>query len=325
VLNLPVIQTGARIFGGIIALVGIVGLILAPSIGSTVFETLWGVEPIAYIGAVLVIAGLGLISLSYFITNTRFIRGHRAISEQEVTEYWGQVIRQYFELFDHDLARPLRQILGKERELSAILRASETKVDPPIQELLDEIERQAPNFQLMMSNIQVLIRFEAQNQVPCSQVVEPNEVVRKIVERYTSFCEKNQKDITWWSEPDEFGIVYSNGAAIEHIVTNLVDNAVRFATTHIEIKLTKNPTHFFIRVWDDGPGIPTHYVQHIFDRGWTPEVARGEQKSSSGLGLFIAQTLAKQCGGELTASSVELPDPKHQTAFLLGLPLRESP
>ena len=77
-LNLPVIQTGASIFGGISALVGIVGLILAPSIGSTVFETLWGVEPVAYIGAVLVIAGLGLISLSYFITNTRFIRGHRA-------------------------------------------------------------------------------------------------------------------------------------------------------------------------------------------------------------------------------------------------------
>ena len=86
----------------------------------------------------------------------------------------------------------------------------------------------------------------------------------------------------------------------------------------------ENPTHFFIRVWDDGPGIPRHYVQHIFDRGWTPEVTRGEQKTSSGLGLFIAQTLAKQCGGELTASSVELPDPKHQTAFLLSLPLRES-
>ena len=103
-------------------------------------------------------------------------------------------------------------------------------------------------------------------------------------------------------------------------MTNLVDNAVRFATGHVEIRLTKNPTHFFIRVWDDGPGIASHYLQHIFDRGWTPEVVRREEKSSSGLGLFIAQTLAGRCRGELTVESESAPDPNHHTAFLLSLP-----
>ena len=63
-----------------------------------------------------------------------------------------------------------------------------------------------------------------------------------------------------WSCPcsktrPEFGILESDSSAIEHIATNLVDNAVRFATRQIEIKLSRNPSHFFIRVWDDGPGI----------------------------------------------------------------------
>ena len=117
--------------------------------------------------------------------------------------------------------------------------------------------------------------------------------------------------------------MYCDSAAIEHIVTNLVDNTVRFATEHIEIRLTKNPSHFFIRIWDDGPGIAQHYIRHRFDRGWTPHLARREEKTSSGLGLYIARTLAKRYGGELTVESVTEPDEEHHTIFLLTLPLRE--
>jgi signal transduction histidine kinase len=84
--------------------------------------------------------------------------------------------------------------------------------------------------------------------------------------------------------------------------------------------LTKNPTHFFVRVWDDGPGIGNQYVQHLFDRGWTPEVVRREEKSSSGLGLFIARSLARQAGGDLTVETDSNLEGDHHTAFLLSLP-----
>ena len=91
----------------------------------------------------------------------------------------------------------------------------------------------------------------------------------------------------------------------------------------MEVRITKNPTHFFIRVWDDGPGIGAQYLQHIFDRGWTPEVARREERSGSGLGLYIARTLVQRHGGDMTVESVPEPEPDHHTAFLLSLPLGE--
>ena len=241
-----------------------------------------------------------------------------------IAERWAQVTQQYFDLFDHDLGRPLRRISGKERELRAILQASEKAADPNVEALLDEIEIQTPNFRLMMSNIQVLVQLESPNGSIRCQPVEPSEVVRKIVDRYTTVAEQANKEITWWCEPSEFGLVYSDGSAIEHIVTNLVDNAVRFATSHIEVKLTRNPSHFFVRVWDDGPGIAPQYVRHVFDHGWTPEMARREEKSSSGLGLFIVQTLAKRWQGDVTLESVFGPGPDHHTAFLLGLPMGEN-
>jgi signal transduction histidine kinase len=106
------------------------------------------------------------------------------------------------------------------------------------------------------------------------------------------------------------------------VVANLVDNAVRFATRHVELRITNNPTQFFIRVWDDGPGIPERYIPHIFDRGWTPEVAKREVKTSSGLGLFIARNLARRLNGELTVESVPDPASDHHTSYLLTLPSR---
>ena len=298
--------------------VGLLSLILSPIFSEAYFANLWGVEPLAYIGAVVIILGLLTIALAYIVPEVieHGLGGENQGSDGALN--WSEVTQQYFELFDHDLGRPLRRILGKERELSALLRASGDGVDPSVKELLDEIERQAPNFRLMMSNIRVLVQLESPEVLSDRQPVEPSEVVRRIVDRYTPVATEAGKEITWWAEPSEFGIVYADSSSIEHVVTNLVDNAVRFATTHVEVKLTKNPSHFFIRVWDDGPGIASQYSQHLFDRGWTPEVARREEKTSSGLGLFIARTVARRHGGDLSVeSSTEL---EHYTAFLLSLP-----
>jgi signal transduction histidine kinase len=302
---------------------GILAVALAPFLGARFFAQLWAVEPLAYLGAGLIIAGLATAALSYFFAN--LLNGEVNAQEiaRETGQRWGQLTQQYFELFHHDLGRPLRRILGKERELRQVLQAAESDLYPNVKELLDEIESQAPNFRLMMSNVQVLVQMETPPLPSALLPVEPSEVIRRIVDRYTFVAADEHKEISWWSEPAEFGIIYSDSSAIEHIITNLVDNAVRFATQRIEIRLTKNPTDFFIRVWDDGPGIAPHYLRHIFDRGWTPQVAKREEKTSSGLGLFIARTLANQHGGEITVESVAEPEPNHYTAFLLSLPLRE--
>jgi len=312
--------TPIKIIGGVIALVGVILLILAPFLGKNFFDLLWAVEPFTYLGGILLVVGLGVTAATYSGAE-RFIKNSdHGLNGQNGKHSWSETTLQYFQLFDHDLGRPLRRIIGKERELRAVMQTNPGSSDARVIELLDEIERQTPNFRLMMSNIQVLIQLESPESDDEVQPVEPNEVIRRIADRYTPVAAEAGKEITWWSEPSELGLVYANTNAIEHIVTNLVDNAVRYAGTHVEVKLTKNPTHFFVRVWDDGPGIGAQYVPHLFDRGWTPEVVRREEKSSSGLGLFIARNLARQSGGDLTVESNDSPDSEHHTTFLLSLP-----
>ena len=311
--------TSIKISGGVIALGGVLCLILAPLIGDNLSDSLWVLEPLTYLGGALLIAGLGVAVASYAGAE-RQSRSLNGSNGHQVGNSWSETTLQYFQLFDHDLGRPLRRIAGKERELRAVMQALPETADAGVIDLLDEIERQTPNFRLMMSNIQVLIQLESPDYDEELQPVEPTEVIRRIADLYTAVAAEAGKEITWWSEPSELGLVYANSSAIEHIVTNLVDNAVRYAGTHVEVKLTKNPTHFFVRVWDDGPGIGQQYLQHLFDRGWTPEVVRREEKTSSGLGLFIARSLARQCGGDLTVETNDNADSDHHTVFLLSLP-----
>ena len=297
---------------------------LAPLIGEALFAAIWGVEPLTYIGAALLIVGLAALALTYALPQA-LKRGASEGDERRDMRDWSSVTQQYFELFDHDLGRPLRRILGKERELRAFLRASDDGDNSAeVVDLLDEIEMQAPNFRLMMSNIRVLIQLEAPDSSFSPQPVEAAAVVRRIVDRYIPVASDANKSITWWADPSEFGIVYSDSAAIEHIVTNLVDNAIRFADSQVEVGLSRDEARFFVRVWDDGPGVPARYRRHIFDRGWTPAVARREEKTSSGLGLYIAHTLAVRYGGDIAIESAAS-EPDEQAAFALSLPLNDAP
>ena len=305
-----------------VAFAGLVCIIVSPFASPEIFDNLWGVEPLTYIGALLLMAGLGVAGLGM---GAAVLNGNAPDegewTREEQNNHWRETTEQFFRLFDHDLGRPLRRIAGKQREVQAALEAAGEQFNPTVQELMDEIARQTPNFRLMLSNIEVLVQLEAPGDPPSSSPVEPSQIVRRIADRYTSVAAELNKEITWWAEPAEFGMASSDPHAIEHIVTNLVDNAVAHAESRVDVTLTRDDARFHIGVWDDGPGIAAQYLEYVFDRGWTPEVGQREEKTSSGLGLFIARTLARRCGGDVTVESAPEPQDGHHTSFLLSLPL----
>lgn len=252
----------------------------------------------------------------------------RRISRTSDERTWSQVTQDYFDTFAHDMGRPLRRILGKQREARALLNETGEVTQHMVAELLDEIENQAPNFRLMIENVRVLVDLEDEDAQPAVEPVDAAAIVRNVSDRYTPIARERGLELVWWCEPSEFGLVYGDGSALDHVITNLVDNAAKFAEGHIEIRLTRSEESYLVRVWDDGVGIAESHLAHVFDRGWTPELSARSEKQSSGLGLFIASTLSERCGGKLLVESRQVnggANDEHFTTFTLSLPLDNRP
>ncbi len=92
-----------------------------------------------------------------------------------------------------------------------------------------------------------------------------------------------------------------NGSAdqLRRLVANLVDNAVRHASTSVHVTLTSPDDHAVLDVVDDGPGIPPEHHTVVFDRFTRLDHARTRDTGGSGLGLPIARDIARVHGGTL--------------------------
>ena len=90
--------------GAIIVLSGLVSLLIAPFVGKAASFTLWEVEPLTNIGGVLLVVGLAIASLSYLIQHLTLRK-----TTPQASDSWSKLTQQYFEMFSHDLGRPLRR------------------------------------------------------------------------------------------------------------------------------------------------------------------------------------------------------------------------
>jgi len=102
---------------------------------------------------------------------------------------------------------------------------------------------------------------------------------------------------------------------LSRILSNLVDNAVQHADTHVTVGLTASPTWIEITVADDGPGIAPTDRDTIFDPFVRVDGHRARHNGGAGLGLTIARQLVHAHHGTITIG-----DASAGTTFIIRLP-----
>ncbi|MGK2921177.1 MAG: ATP-binding protein [Methyloceanibacter sp.] len=93
--------------------------------------------------------------------------------------------------------------------------------------------------------------------------------------------------------------------AFKRAVANLVNNAARFAN-HVNVSAAKHNGSLTIEVEDDGPGIPEDEREHVFRPFYRVDHARNQDSGSTGLGLAIAQDIARIHGGDIALDQSRL-------------------
>ncbi len=100
------------------------------------------------------------------------------------------------------------------------------------------------------------------------------------------------------------GLVHGDPELLARIVGNLLSNAVRHARSTVTVRLRTVDEHVHLVVSDDGPGIPAHERERVFERFHRLQTDRGRGSGGSGLGLAIVHDAVRAHAGQVWVDDV---------------------
>jgi signal transduction histidine kinase len=104
---------------------------------------------------------------------------------------------------------------------------------------------------------------------------------------------------------DEPALVWSDRDRLIQVLVNLLSNAAKFAPEgagEVRIRLLSEPGHWRVCVVDNGPGIPAHELERIFEK-FHQTASGGAKPGGTGLGLPISRQIIENLGGRIWAES----------------------
>ena len=115
---------------------------------------------------------------------------------------------------------------------------------------------------------------------------------------------------------DGLPTIPARGVELSQVVTNLIDNALDAAASHVTVKTTAGPQEVVLEVFDDGGGIPAEQISRI----WEPFYTTKPLGVGTGIGLAISRKIIADHGGRIDVESKP-----GLTAFAVHLPTNPAP
>jgi PAS domain S-box-containing protein len=99
--------------------------------------------------------------------------------------------------------------------------------------------------------------------------------------------------------PPDAAVVFANRSALERVVSNLVDNAVKYGGKEVEVKVTATNDDVGVSVRDHGLGIAPEQRVNLFERFYRVGTEATVRHPGLGLGLFISRELVRELGSDI--------------------------
>ncbi|MDQ6433620.1 sensor histidine kinase KdpD [Mesorhizobium sp. LHD-90] len=198
----------------------------------------------------------------------------------------------------HDLKTPLAGIMGAAgtlRDLSSSL--PETDRAELLGTVLDESER----LNRFIANLLDMTRIESGAIEPNSALHYVGDIVGSALRRAAKITAGHRVEVDL--QPD-LPMLRLDPVLFEQVLFNLLDNAAKYAPadTTIGIDGWADDGAVFLRVMDEGPGIPPKDLERVFDTFY--RVQKGDQvRAGTGLGLAICRGFVEAMGGTISAAN----------------------
>ena len=220
-----------------------------------------------------------------------------------------QLRRQMTADIAHDLRTPLSVILGYSEALA------DGKL-PGTTESYEAMHVQAQQLNRLIEDLRTLSLADAGQLSLMRRPVEPRGLLEHTALAYLPAAES--RGIALSVEGEDTPPVSVDPDRLIQVLGNLVGNALRHTPNggRVALSAARDNGNVLLRVQDNGPGIPTADLPHIFDRFYRGDKARSDD-GASGLGLAIARSLIEAHDGRIAAENA----PGGGALFTIVLPL----
>ena len=244
-----------------------------------------------------------LISLIFLKNQTRPITNLAKVAEkfgkgEEIDEFkpsGASEIRRAGYEFDKMRKRILRHLNQRSEMLSGIshdLRTPLTRMKLQIafikdKELANKLTEDINEMEKMLNEY---LQFTSSSYLEKNEQFNLSDLIKDTIKKYnnTNIISNLPSDI------------YLNGRKnlIRRCINNLIDNGIKYGDK-VNVELIKSSNNLFIKIEDNGPGIPEKEFDNVFKPFYKIDKGRADSKSSVGLGLSIASDIIRSHGGNI--------------------------
>jgi len=245
--------------------------------------------------------------------------GGTVVVIQDVTELrrLERVRQDFIANVSHELRTPV----------SVIRANSETLLNGALEDrgearkFLEALQRNAERLSNLIADLLDISRIESGRYPTGLKSVSVAAAVRYVLEAFEK--DAREKNLSMLADVDEDLRVLADEKALGQILSNLVDNAVKYtpAEGRVTIQARMKEKKVRIEVRDTGLGIEPRHRDRIFERFYRVDTGRSREMGGTGLGLSIVKNLAEAMHGKVGLE----PDSPKGSVFFVILPAAESP
>ncbi|OTN77728.1 hypothetical protein A5886_002829 [Enterococcus sp. 8G7_MSG3316] len=238
-----------------------------------------------------------------------YLYGARSVEEERIERYVNQLIGEHQELMQQVVRNQEEQkeyIDSWVHEIKVPLAASRLLLHAVEFDIPDDkfilLENELTRINAYVEQVLYVSRLDSFSKDYLVQEVSMKSVIQPVLRSQANYF--IQKNLHYEVEGDDQHIL-TDEKWLSFIFSQLVSNAVKYTPDNgqLTIQINKDEQGTYLRLTDNGIGIPPEDLRRIFDKGFTGENGRKTDTHSTGLGLYLAKNLAKELGIELTAAS----------------------
>jgi signal transduction histidine kinase len=230
------------------------------------------------------------------ISAEAFEEQSKAVAELERVN---KVKSEFVAIVSHEFRTPLTGIQG----FSEMMRDEELTV-AELKEYATDINKDARRLNRLVNEMLDLSRMESGRIALSLEPLDLNAIVQEISATMQPTAPKHKFTMRL---DDTLPLVMADRDKITQVVTNLANNAIKYAPNGGEIVMMTRTeaNHAHLMVIDHGVGMPKDMVEHVFEPYSRVENGTTRSVNGTGLGLPIARQIVKLHGGRVWADSVE--------------------